>query len=115
MLRQIASGGGRSRRGGLGGRNWTLSAFGRDRSRPQPAIFPSATGVVGSGVCTNFADHLDYQAQFDRWLLAKHRRVFAGGLCFTDPAHQAALDERRGARKRPKRELLGGGAQPKPP
>src|SRR5947209_19665979 len=33
-------------------------------------------------------------------LLARHARVFAGGLCFTDPAHQAALDELRGARRR---------------
>jgi hypothetical protein len=30
----------------------------------------------------------------------RHRRVFAGGLTFTDPAHQAALDELRGERKR---------------
>ena len=33
-------------------------------------------------------------------LVAKHRRVFAGGLALTDPAHQAALDELRGLRKR---------------
>ena len=26
--------------------------------------------------------------------------VFAGGLCFTDPAHQRALDELRGSRRR---------------
>jgi transposase len=37
-------------------------------------------------------------------VVARHRRVFAGGLAFTDPAHQAALDELRGARKRPQRE-----------
>jgi transposase len=30
---------------------------------------------------------------------ARHRRVFAGGLAFTDPAHQQALDELRGERK----------------
>lgn len=34
-------------------------------------------------------------------IIARHRRVFAGGLTFTDPAHQAALDELRGERKRP--------------
>ncbi len=33
-------------------------------------------------------------------LAARHRRVFAGGLTFTDPAHQAALDELRGERRR---------------
>jgi transposase len=33
-------------------------------------------------------------------LAARHARVFAGGLTFTDPAHQAALDELRGERKR---------------
>lgn len=33
-------------------------------------------------------------------LAARHRRVFAGGLCFTDPAHQQALDELRGERRR---------------
>ena len=33
--------------------------------------------------------------------VAKHRRVFAGGLTFTDPAHQRALDQLRGERKRP--------------
>jgi transposase len=33
-------------------------------------------------------------------LAARHARVFAGGLAFTDPAHQAALDELRGARRR---------------
>jgi transposase len=31
---------------------------------------------------------------------ARHRRVFAGGLTFTDPAHQAALCELRQERKR---------------
>lgn len=30
---------------------------------------------------------------------ARHRRVFAGGLIFTDPAHQRALEELRGERK----------------
>jgi hypothetical protein len=33
-------------------------------------------------------------------LAARHARVFAGGLTFTDPAHQRALDELRGERKR---------------
>jgi hypothetical protein len=33
-------------------------------------------------------------------LCARHRRVFAGGLCFTDPAHQRALEELRGERRR---------------
>ncbi len=33
-------------------------------------------------------------------LAARHRRVFAGGLAFTDPAHQAALEKLRGERKR---------------
>jgi hypothetical protein len=33
-------------------------------------------------------------------LAARHARVFAGGLCFTDPAHQATLDELRGERRR---------------
>ena len=33
-------------------------------------------------------------------LAARHARVFAGGLAFTDPAHQAALDELRGDRRR---------------
>ena len=33
-------------------------------------------------------------------LACRHRRVFAGGLTFTDPAHQAALEELRGERKR---------------
>jgi len=36
-------------------------------------------------------------------LACRHRRVFAGGLTFTDPAHQAALDELRGDRKRRRR------------
>jgi hypothetical protein len=34
-------------------------------------------------------------------LAARHRRVFAGGLTFTDPAHQRALEELRGERRRP--------------
>jgi transposase len=33
-------------------------------------------------------------------LACRHERVFAGGLCFTDPAHQRALDELRGKRRR---------------
>lgn len=33
-------------------------------------------------------------------LAARHARVFAGGLCFTDPAHQAELDRLRGERRR---------------
>lgn len=35
---------------------------------------------------------------------AKHRRSFAGGLTFTDPAHQAALEQLRGVRKRGRSE-----------
>ena len=34
----------------------------------------------------------------------RHRRSFAGRLTFTDPAHQAALDELRGGRRRRRRE-----------
>jgi hypothetical protein len=34
-------------------------------------------------------------------IVARQRRVFAGGLTFTDPAHQAALDELRSERRRP--------------
>ena len=37
-------------------------------------------------------------------LAARHARVFAGGLSFTDPAHQLALDQLRGERKRRRRE-----------
>lgn len=37
-------------------------------------------------------------------LVARHRRVFAGGLAFTDPAHQRALEELRCERKRPRTE-----------
>jgi transposase len=33
-------------------------------------------------------------------LACRHRRIFAGGLALTDPAHQAALDELRGDRQR---------------
>ena len=33
-------------------------------------------------------------------LACRHGRAFAGGLCFTDPAHQRALDELRGERRR---------------
>jgi hypothetical protein len=32
-------------------------------------------------------------------LIASHRRSFAKGLTFTDPAHQALLDQLRGARR----------------
>jgi len=37
-------------------------------------------------------------------IAAKHRRSFAAGLAFTDPTHQAALDELRGERKRRRSE-----------
>jgi hypothetical protein len=37
-------------------------------------------------------------------LACRHRRVFAGGLAFTDPAHQAALEELRGERRRRRSE-----------
>jgi transposase len=37
-------------------------------------------------------------------LACRHRRSFARHLAFTDPAHQRALDELRGERKRPRRE-----------
>jgi hypothetical protein len=37
-------------------------------------------------------------------LCARHRRAFAGGLTFTDPAHQRALEELRGERRRRHRE-----------
>ena len=33
-------------------------------------------------------------------LACSHQRVFAGGLAFTDPAHQAALEQLRGERRR---------------
>lgn len=33
-------------------------------------------------------------------LACRHVRVFAGGLCFTDPAHQRALETLRGSRRR---------------
>ena len=33
-------------------------------------------------------------------LACRHKRVFAGGLAFTQPAHQQALDELRGERRR---------------
>ncbi|MGE0065836.1 MAG: hypothetical protein AB7L91_17165 [Dehalococcoidia bacterium] len=32
--------------------------------------------------------------------IARHRRSFAKGLTFTDPAHQALLDRLRGERRR---------------
>jgi hypothetical protein len=35
-------------------------------------------------------------------IIASHRRCFAAGLTFTDPAHQRALDQLRGERKRPR-------------
>jgi transposase len=35
-------------------------------------------------------------------LACRYRRVYAGGLCFTDPAHQAALGELRQERRRPR-------------
>jgi transposase len=38
-------------------------------------------------------------------LACRHVRAFAGGLCLTDPAHQQALDELRGERRRHRREL----------
>ena len=37
-------------------------------------------------------------------LAARHARVFAAGLTFTDPGHQLALEELRGERKRARRE-----------
>ena len=37
-------------------------------------------------------------------LACRHRRAFAGGVTFTDPAHQAALDELRGERRRRRSE-----------
>jgi transposase len=37
-------------------------------------------------------------------LVCRHRRVFAGGLTFTDPAHQRALEQLRGERKRRRSE-----------
>jgi transposase len=37
----------------------------------------------------------------------RHRRVFAGGLTFTDPAHQQALDELRGERRRGRARTTG--------
>jgi hypothetical protein len=37
-------------------------------------------------------------------LACRHRRVFAGGLCFTEPAHQATLEQLRGERKRRRSE-----------
>jgi hypothetical protein len=37
-------------------------------------------------------------------LACRHRRVFAAGLTFTDPAHQRALEELRGEHKRRRSE-----------
>ncbi|MBA3821258.1 MAG: IS21 family transposase [Deltaproteobacteria bacterium] len=37
-------------------------------------------------------------------LACRHARVFAGGLAFTDPAHQQALDQLRGDRRRRRSE-----------
>ena len=43
-------------------------------------------------------------------LACRHARVFAGGLCFTDPAHQAALERLRGERRaRPRRRRRAAG------
>ena len=36
----------------------------------------------------------------------RHPRVFAGGLCFTDPAHQRALDGLRRERRRDRRDVV---------
>ena len=38
-------------------------------------------------------------------LACRHARAFAGGLVFTDPAHQRALDELRGERRRDRRQV----------
>jgi transposase len=38
-------------------------------------------------------------------LAARHTRVFAGGITFTDPAHQAQLEQLRGRRRRPEPEV----------
>jgi hypothetical protein len=35
-------------------------------------------------------------------LACRHRRVFAGGLTFTDPAHQSELDRQRARRRQPR-------------
>jgi transposase len=37
-------------------------------------------------------------------LVCRHRRVFAGGLCLTDPAHQRALEQLRGERRQRRSE-----------
>ncbi len=39
-------------------------------------------------------------------VIASHHRCFAGGQTFTDPAHQAALDQLRGERKRPRQPTV---------
>ena len=38
-------------------------------------------------------------------LAARHRRSFAGGLTFTDPAHQSELDRQRERRRRQRHEV----------
>jgi hypothetical protein len=38
-------------------------------------------------------------------LACRHARVFAGGLAFTDPAHQAALEQLRGERRCGRRDV----------
>jgi hypothetical protein len=38
-------------------------------------------------------------------LAARHRRVFAGGLTITDPAHQSELDRRRDQRRRSRHQV----------
>jgi Mu transposase, C-terminal domain len=38
-------------------------------------------------------------------LAARHRRVFAGGLTLTDPAHQTELDRHRARRRRQRHEI----------
>ena len=38
-------------------------------------------------------------------LAARHRRVFAGGLTITDPAHQTALERQRDKRRRQRHEI----------
>ena len=38
-------------------------------------------------------------------LACRHRRVFAGGLTFTDPAHQSELERLRTRRRRQRHEV----------
>ena len=35
-------------------------------------------------------------------LAGRHRRSFAGGLTFTDPAHQTELEQQRAKRRQPR-------------